>query len=556
MERRVSARVRAQRWYLRFPRALPVGIFLLVSGVTGLSVYAIEQVESQRAEAQHRQMASTATAALERLVNANSVYLRAGALLSPGEDPSPRVFHEFAAQLQGDDSLRAGGVLGWAPLLTARQVPAFEARMRAGGTKDYAVFPRPLGGPVLPVAYSWPANASSRRSIGFDFLSEQQRRIAIERAMRTGRPTATGSIQLVSRTGEAPEVGFGMFMPVYDLAGDHRRMAGVIARAFPAQRFVGAALTSERLQDYGVALYDAEAPGLPPMAVIGAQARGDQRIIREIDLAGHRMRMEISPPAPATLSNLSLLTLLFGMMVAALLLILARLVTQQAAEDRAALAWFEEQASIRNSLTRELNHRVKNTLANVLSIVALTRRRTDNIDDFVAGLIGRVRALSATHDLLTQSEWGTTPIRAVISAELAPYAQGGDRAVAMRGPHVELAPNDALSLGLAIHELATNASKYGALSQPGGQVDIAWEMLTDKLARIEWTEAGGPPVPAQRRRGFGTELIEKIVAHELRNPVDLRFDAAGVRCTLIVPVRAPVQFQIRRTRLQRAESDA
>ena len=94
MERRVSARVRAQRWYLRFPRALPVGIFLLVSGVTGLSVYAIEQVESQRAEAQHRQMASTATAALERLVNANSVYLRAGALLSPGEDPSPRVFHE------------------------------------------------------------------------------------------------------------------------------------------------------------------------------------------------------------------------------------------------------------------------------------------------------------------------------------------------------------------------------------------------------------------------------------------------------------------------------
>jgi two-component sensor histidine kinase len=287
------------------------------------------------------------------------------------------------------------------------------------------------------------------------------------------------------------------------------------------------------------------------MATMGEQSRRGERIVREMDLAGHRMRLEISPPAPSTLSNLSLLTLLFGMMVAALLLILARLVTQQAAEDRAALAWFEEQASIRNSLTRELNHRVKNTLANVLSIVALTRRRTDNIDDFVAGLIGRIRALSATHDLLTQSEWGTTPIRAVISAELAPYSQDSDRAVDLRGPHVELAPNDALSLGLAIHELATNASKYGALSIGGGRVEVVWEMLTDKLARIDWAEQGGPSVPQQRRRGFGTELIEKIVAHELRNPVDLRFDEHGVRCTLIVPVRTPAPFQIRAAKAER-----
>ncbi|MFV4641069.1 HWE histidine kinase domain-containing protein, partial [Mycobacterium tuberculosis] len=96
---------------------------------------------------------------------------------------------------------------------------------------------------------------------------------------------------------------------------------------------------------------------------------------------------------------------------------------------------------------------------------ALTRRRSADIDSFVAGLVGRIRALSATHDLLTQSDWGTTPIRAVIAAELAPYVQEGleqsDRAIDIRGPHVELAPNDALSLGLAIHELATNASKYG-----------------------------------------------------------------------------------------------
>ena len=132
-------------------------------------------------------------------------------------------------------------------------------------------------------------------------------------------------------------------------------------------------------------------------------------------------------------------------------------------EDEISLRNFQEQASIRNSLTRELNHRVKNTLANVLSIIALTRRRSTSLDDFADGLDGRIRALSATHDLLTQSDWGATLVRAVVQAELRPYAHDADHAVEMQGPDVQLAPNDALSLGLAMHELATNASKYGAL---------------------------------------------------------------------------------------------
>ena len=226
-------------------------------------------------------------------------------------------------------------------------------------------------------------------------------------------------------------------------------------------------------------------------------------------------------------------------------MIVSRLLTQQALEDQRALDWFAEQNSIRNSLTRELNHRVKNTLANVLSIATLTRRRATTLDEYADGLDGRIRALSATHDLLTQSEWGTTPIAAVAKAELAPYAQGMDGALETSGPDVELAPNDALSLGLALHELATNASKYGALSQAGGKVSITWETTEDDLARIEWVESGGPSVPRERSRGFGTDLIEKIVAHELRHPVNLVFAPEGVRCTLLVPVRQPSAFAIR-----------
>jgi len=231
--------------------------------------------------------------------------------------------------------------------------------------------------------------------------------------------------------------------------------------------------------------------------------------------------------------------------LASLLMLLARLLTQQAFEDQARLTFFEEQHSIRNSLTRELNHRVKNTLANVLSILALTRRRASNLDEFANSLEGRIRSLSATHDLLTGTDWGTTPLRSVIEAELQHFRAGGDYIISVDGPPVELAPNDALSFGLAIHELATNAAKYGALSVPEGRVSIYWTLIEDHIAEVEWREREGPEVIGERGRGFGTDLIEKIVAHELRHPVQLAFEREGVRCVMRVPVRRRRDFRIR-----------
>jgi len=245
------------------------------------------------------------------------------------------------------------------------------------------------------------------------------------------------------------------------------------------------------------------------------------------------------------LSNLSVAVLVFGTVLATLMMLMARMIAHQAAEDRASLGWLREQTSIRASLTRELNHRVKNTLANVLSIIALTRHRAASLDDFADTLTGRIRALSATHDLLTNSDWGPTGISALIAAELAPYAQGQESAVDLDGPSVDLAPNDALLLGLAIHELATNASKYGALSVVGGRVMVHWQRIEPDLARVQWQEVGGPPVSQERRRGFGTELLERIVAHELGHAIEMDFAPTGLACVLMVPVRVPAAFQIR-----------
>jgi two-component sensor histidine kinase/CHASE1-domain containing sensor protein len=548
LEKIVAQRSRSSQWLVRYPRAAPLAIFFLVAAITLLSVFAIERVEDQRASAQLRERAVAIGSALERRASANSSYLRAGAaLLSTMDTISAERYRRFVSDLRLESDYRGADGIGWAPLIEPDQVEAYNSALAAAVPGARGLNP-PLRPPqpfAVPVTFLQPDTLRNRRALGYDMYSEPVRRTAMSEAEQAVRPTASGKVELVQEGG-AREAGFLIYMPVFRDQPNGRLLRGFIYSPFNAEDFLASALELESVGNYGIRLYDrAFEPG---NLMATYNTRGERgRVWQEmVSIANHPWVLRVEGGTPNALSTQSMLTLLFGLLVAFLLTLVARLITQQAVEDSQALEWFEEQASIRNSLTRELNHRVKNTLANVLSIVALTRRRAETINEFAAGLEGRIRALSATHDLLTQSDWGTVPIQAVIEAELAPYANSAEQEVEIAGPHVELAPNDALSLGLAIHELATNAAKFGALSLRGGKVQIRWDMINERLARINWSESGGPPVSAERKRGFGTDLIEKIVAHELKTPVDLRFEKEGVRCSLTIPVRQPAVFEIRR----------
>lgn len=555
MEKLLASKKLTPRWYERFPRAVPVGIFGLTMAVALLSVYAIEKAEDMRQTAQIAQTAQEVASGLERRSNTNAAYLRSSAaLFATQQIVEAPLFRTFIKQLHLEGRYVGSDGIGWAMKVDRDAIPTVEAIMRNDANPDFSIRPKP--GPerpyVVPVMFLEPDSIRNRRAIGFDMFSEGKRRTAMKVAERSGQPTATGHVVLAQEARPDGAAGFLVYMPVFALEaeGPAKRLRGYVYSPFDAQTFLGSSFDAARLNGAGVRLYDEDANGMTLMAEVLPAGRSGDAIRRPIEIAGHRFVIEIEAPATPMFSTMSVMTLLFGLLVATLLLVLARLLTQQAAEDRIALAWFEQQSSIRNSLTRELNHRVKNTLANVLSIISLTRRRAISLADFADSLEGRIRALSATHDLLTQSDWGTTPVALVIRAELAPYALDVQRHLTMEGPDVELAPNDALSLGLAIHELATNAAKYGALSVESGRVAITWEIAGDNLARIEWVETGGPPIDVEqkRKRGFGTELIEKIVAHELRNPVDLRFDPEGVRCTLLIPVRRRNDFTMRQGR--------
>jgi two-component sensor histidine kinase len=463
----------------------------------------------------------------------------------------PEVFRRFVSELRLDADYRGAQGIGWAMVVRPDEVDAFNTILAGGGQGDARLHPMPTGEqPIMaPVTYLHPDTQRNRDALGYDMYSEPVRREAMIEAERTARPTATGKVVLVQDR-QSLQPGFLIYMPVFEAAPGGRRLRGFIYSPFNAEDFLSSALALEDAGAYGVSIYDGAASPENLLASTIQPDGADVQVREQVQIANTPFVLELSESGGSVLSGLSMATLIFGLLVASLLMLVVRLLTRQAIEDEEAIGWFAEQASIRKSLTRELNHRVKNTLANVLSIIALTRRRADNLDDFASSLDGRIRALSATHDLLTMSDWGSTPIRAVIEAELRPYAMDTDRIVSIDGPDVELAPNDTLSLGLAVHELATNAAKYGALSQPGGNVSVQWEKVADELVRVTWQERGGPPVAAKRGRGFGTDLIERVVASELRQPVQLDFAEDGVRCELLIPVRRPSEFAIRAKRSQ------
>lgn len=542
---------RRRRWLIDYPRGVPVLIFILVSAITVLSVFAIERGEKERDAAEVARKAQAMTSAIERRAFTSSAYLRAGAaLLAMQDDVTPELFRRFVAELRLDANYRGAEGIGWAPVIHADEIASFETRLGEGRvgpkrvTPSLEELPRDL---LTPILFLQPDTVRNRRALGYDMYSEPTRRAAMDLAANEDRPTASGPIVLVQEGG-GDAAGFLIYMPVYQGLTNTRTLKGFIYSPFNASQFLSSAGELVSYETVGARLLDEAAPSSGALAQTKGWVEGRPAVTREVQLANRPMVLEVQSAREEGLSTMSMVTLLFGLAVACLLMLVARLLTQQSLEDRRAVRWFEEQDSIRNSLTRELNHRVKNTLANVLSIVSLTRRRSEDLDEFAAGLDGRIRALSATHDLLTQSDWGTTPIRSVIEVELAPYARDDDHTLELIGPHTELAPNDALSLGLAIHELSTNAAKFGSLSVDGGSVVVSWSQVSDSLARIEWNEYGGPVVTKPQRRGFGTDLIEKIVAHELRHPVELDFRSEGVRCILLVPVREPSEFALRHKR--------
>jgi two-component sensor histidine kinase len=191
----------------------------------------------------------------------------------------------------------------------------------------------------------------------------------------------------------------------------------------------------------------------------------------------------------------------------------------------------EEQQKL---LIAELHHRVKNTLATVQAVIQMSLRSAADLAAFRDSIVARIGSLANTHTLLSERRWGSVSFRELVAGELAPYQSRGG--IVIDGPDFQLPAQIAVAFGMVLHELTTNAGKYGALSHEQGKLAVSWafapedlpEKANDRRLTLRWTESGGPPVTPPTRDGFGSTLLRRILAGQLRGKVDFDFRPQGL----------------------------
>jgi two-component sensor histidine kinase/CheY-like chemotaxis protein len=207
------------------------------------------------------------------------------------------------------------------------------------------------------------------------------------------------------------------------------------------------------------------------------------------------------------------------------------------ASKRAELRRVEEHREI---LVRELSHRVKNTMAMVMSLVRRTAKNCDNVDDYVENLMGRLRAMADAHALLFETNWSEARLEDVVQRTLSAYIRNAARIVIEAGPSTPLDSKAALSFSMVLNELVTNAIKYGALSRDSGTVHLKWNVQHNEecveIVNFRWQEQGGPACSHPQNNGFGTTLIQRMIGYELLGTVKLSFAEPGLICDISFPL--------------------
>ena len=412
------------------------------------------------------------------------------------------------------------------------------------------------------VLFLEPEDARNQIAIGLDMYAEPVRREAMARARDTGLAAMSGKVELVQEIDEHKQAGFLIYEPVY-VGGEppatldvrRRTLAGFVYAPFRADDLLQAVFAGVDQSEFGYAVYNGEVARENLLAASapdkgGAGAAG-LSAVRQVSVAGGVWTIvyRAGPGFGSSAAHQLAWIFAFGGLLATGLVAIAtwRQGSARMAAERELAARTAIEAR-QKLLLDELNHRVKNTLATVQSIAAQSLRQTGDVESVRRNFEDRLIALSHAHNLLTRDAWRGANLAELAEIELRPYAGADGSRIEIVGPAVWLSPNTAVAMSMALHELTTNAVKYGALSNPTGHVALEWTLseagAEQERLTLRWEEHGGPPVTPPTRRGFGSRLIVGGLAHQLDGQVELTFPADGVRCviTFLTPRQAAAEI--------------
>ncbi|WP_336492648.1 sensor histidine kinase [Methylobacterium nigriterrae] len=248
---------------------------------------------------------------------------------------------------------------------------------------------------------------------------------------------------------------------------------------------------------------------------------------------------EPDPRLTETLGNVSLLERPFH---PATLVMAVRFAYRGRRRQHQAKVYLEERertAERQTLLIRELHHRVKNTLATVQGLLGASARSATSVENFYSSFSARIISLAKTHNLLTEDYWQQASLREMLENELGPYNDAGGTRIQLDGPRIELIGDLAVPTGMAIHELATNAAKHGALSVPEGRIKVTWDVRcadTKRILALDWRELGGPLVQQPTRKGFGSTLLQRVLKVQCEAEIAFDFQSSGLHFRMEAPV--------------------
>ena len=541
------AQDRFQDWLRDYPRATPIAVFCIALGLVAVAARSVEVAERRTWLAEQQAVADDIASKLERKAASDSAYvLTMASLFANVGSPSPETFSAYITRLRVLENLSGVVGVGWVDEVHEGEIETLKRRLSVGGAQAFNPYPvsQAKNWPIYLTSMIEPRTTDNLALIGFDMGSEARRAAAMQKAKRIGIVTASDKVQLMQDAKRAQAPGFLVFAPVRStLPG--QRFLGFVYLPIRTQEFVNSAVDSRLLASGRVELVDGTPSGEETIFSSIPEGHFGAVLEEKLEIFDQKWTLRYAPPAEDGFYPLSLVVLFGGSAFSTLLLAYVLLVQRRNGDLHALLDAQLVQEKERAAFIRELNHRVKNTLANVTSMIALSRYRTDNVQIFADTLLQRVKALAASHSLLDGQKWGPTELRAIITTQLSAHDGSGER-IDIEGPEVMISANDALTIGLAVHELATNATRYGALSNDEGRVKVHWQAIDDQWVEVEWQEEGGPPVAEPDRLGLGLNLVQRALAHELRRPIDIQFNPEGLRCHFYVQLRTPKSFQLRK----------
>ncbi|WP_394690593.1 CHASE domain-containing protein [Hoeflea sp.] len=468
-----------------------------------------------------------------------------------GEVPTGDQFTTFVADLQESEQFNGIQGIGFARYVeTGSPADAFIAtELERNFGIGRIPWPQTDQDRRTPIVLLEPATVRNKRALGYDMFSEPVRRAAILAALNERRLYASGAVKLVQENDEDPQAGFLMYTPYFPIGSS--QLLGFVYAPFRVNNLFESALNRVPVLPVHVIAWDGQ-PSPSSLIFQSTEEAGKKfesyTVSSTIEVAGRIWTMTIQPSAsytPQVDQTRSLMLAITALLLAAALAASSR-AQQNAIEVGEALRQETERAlSDREFLLQEMKHRIKNMIARVLAISRQTARASDSLPDFSQSFSARLHAMAASQDLLARTAWQGADLQTLLMQELRQLFGEEVSEHRLNGQPVELNETAAQAFGLAFHELATNALKYGSARFETGTLDIAWfvESGSDNRSDLvfKWSERSVEPLDAKdndalvNKGGFGTKLLDATMRIELGGSIHTEPGDYGIDVTIRVP---------------------